>query len=336
MDALHFRKIGNNKIICELCPHECSLKVGQKGICQTRINEMGSMRLLNFGVIASAGLDPIEKKPLYHFYPGSKIFSIGGYGCNLKCKFCQNYEISQYTPGHNIPSRELAPTDIVQLASQLSQNIGIAYTYNEPTVFYELMYETAILANEKGLKNVMVSNGFINTKPLLDLLDVIDAFNIDLKAFRDDFYKTITGGTIEPVLKNLEKIKKNGNHLEIAFLVIPELNDSKEECKNMFKWIAENLGDDTPVHINRYYPAYKLDKPATPAEKLEELFEIAIQYLKYVYIGNLQNAKKGTTTYCPSCKTKVIERIGYSTQIKMLNALGNCKNCGYGPIANLD
>lgn len=333
MKALYYMDLENKALQCNLCPHECKLTPGKRGICKTRYNDNGEMRLLNSGVIASSGLDPIEKKPLFHFYPGSKIYSIGGYGCNLRCAFCQNYEISQYVPDSNSRLRENLPENIVDKALFLPQNIGIAYTYNEPTVFFELMLATARLAKGKALKNVMVSNGFINHNPLLELLDVIDAFNIDLKAFTDEFYKTQAGGKLAPVLNNLKTIKKNGNHLEIAFLVIPELNDSTNEAVEMFKWINENLGNDTPVHINRYYPAYKLSIPPTPPEKLVELRDVAMEYLKFVYIGNLHNSNIGTKTTCPSCNTTVIERHGYSTTLKMIDPRGYCKICGYGPIA---
>ncbi|MGB4329336.1 MAG: AmmeMemoRadiSam system radical SAM enzyme, partial [Tenuifilum sp.] len=246
MEALFYMHLENKTLQCNLCPHECKLTPGKRGICKTRYNDNGEMRLLISGVIASSGLDPIEKKPLFHFYPGSKIYSIGGYGCNLRCAFCQNYEISQNVPDSSSRLRENLPENIVDKALFLPQNIGIAYTYNEPTVFFELMLATARLAKSKALKNVMVSNGFINHKPLLELLDVIDAFNIDLKAFTDEFYKTQAGGELAPVLNNLKTIKKNGNHLEIAFLVIPELNDSTNEAVEMFRWINENLGNDTP------------------------------------------------------------------------------------------
>lgn len=335
MEALHYNLLESQTVQCVLCPHECKLKPGAKGICRTRYNENGVMKLIGSGIIASSGLDPIEKKPLYHFYPGSKIYSIGGYGCNLRCSFCQNYEISQYVPDANSRLRENLPENIVDKALFLPQNIGIAYTYNEPTVFFELMLATAKIAKDKKLKNVMVSNGYINPKPLLDLLKVIDAFNIDLKAFTNEFYKTQTGGQLAHVLNNLKTIKSNGNHLEIAFLVIPKLNDSTDEAIEMFRWINENLGDDTPLHINRYYPAYKLSEPPTPPEKLIELREHATKYLKFVYIGNLHNSDIGSKTTCPSCNSIVIERQGYSTSIKMLDSKGYCKICGYGPIVVL-
>jgi len=335
MEALYYRQLENKVVQCTLCPHECKLKSGSIGICKTRYNDNGVMKLAVFGIISSSGLDPIEKKPLYHFFPGSKIYSIGSYGCNMKCSFCQNYEISQYVPDGNSGLKENLPQDIVNKALFLPQNIGIAYTYNEPTVFFELMYPTAKLAKSKNLKNVMVSNGYINPDPLHELIDIIDAFNIDLKAFNNEFYRKQTGGQLAPVLKNLKTIKKNGNHLEISFLVIPNLNDSTHEAIEMFKWINEQLGSDTPLHINRYYPAYKLNEPPTPPEKLIELREYAMQYLKFVYIGNLHFSDIGTNTVCPSCNTTLIERHGYNTKIKMVDSKGYCKICGYGPIVVL-
>lgn len=336
MIASHYIHLENEVLQCVLCPHECLLKPGAKGICKTRYNDDGQMQLIGSGIIASSSLDPIEKKPLYHFFPGSKIYSIGSYGCNLRCSFCQNHEISQFVPDRGSRLRENLPEDIVEKALLLPQNIGVAYTYNEPTVFFELMYATAKLANSRGLKNVMVSNGYINSRPLQELTEFIDAFNIDLKAFSNGFYKTQTGGKLAPVLENLKTIKKCGKHLEIAFLVIPKLNDSIHEAEEMFKWIAENVGTDTPLHINRYYPAYRLNEPPTPPEKLVELHGHAMKYLKFVYIGNLHNSDIGSKTICPSCSTTVIERHGYSTSIKMMDKRGYCTICGYGPIVILD
>ncbi len=337
MEALHYIKLENQWVKCELCPHECKLKPGGTGLCNTRVNDNGTLRVKNYGVIASSGLDPIEKKPLYHYHPGKKIFSIGGYGCNLHCLFCQNHEISQYVPDDIGSFRTFEPQDIVTKASILPENIGIAYTYTEPTVFFELMLATAQRAREQNLKNVMVSNGFIYSKPLLELLTVIDAFNVDLKSFTDSFYKKITGGRLIHVLENLKAIKKNGKHLEITFLVIPDLNDSASEASAMFKWIAQELGNDTPIHINRYYPAYRLSNPPTPPKKLFELYELATEQLKFVYIGNLHGAEsRVTNTHCPSCNSILIERQGYNISFKMLNSAGYCKVCGYGPVIVMD
>lgn len=335
MEARHYEKLENDFVRCTLCPHQCKLKPGSRGICKTRYNDNGKLNLLFTGILASSELDPIEKKPLYHFYPGSKIYSIGGYGCNLHCLFCQNHEISQCVPDSNEYYKAYLPNEIVAKASVLPQNIGIAYTYNEPTVFYELMLETSILAKKSGLKNVMVSNGYISQTPLQELLNTIDAFNIDLKAFSDEFYKTQTGGRLKPVLESLKSIVKHGNHLEIAFLVIPGLNDSLNDAKLMFKWISDNLGNDIPLHINRYYPAYRMSAPPTSPETLIELRELAMQWLRFVYIGNLHHPDAGSKTVCPSCSSTLIERVGYNTQLKLIDGSGFCKICGYGPVVKM-
>lgn len=275
-----------NQIRCDICPHNCALKPGQTGICGVRTNIDGQLHVPeNLSAIA---VDPIEKKPLYHFFPGKKILSIGGYGCNLHCKFCQNYNISQEVPSSPNPGAHHTPDEIVRMAQQTPNNIGVAYTYNEPTVFYEFMLETAELVHRVGMRNVMVSNGFINQKPLENLLPHIDAFNIDLKAFSDEFYKKLTGARLQPVLQTLKTIKQASRHLEVTFLVIPGLNDDETQAQQMFQWIATNLGPDTPLHISRYFPMYKLQVPATPIKTLNTLQAIALKYLKYCYLGNVR------------------------------------------------
>ncbi|MGE0077217.1 MAG: AmmeMemoRadiSam system radical SAM enzyme [Bacteroidales bacterium] len=336
MLAKYYTPKDDGTVICDLCPHTCHLKQGKSGICGVRKNNNGTLELLNVGTIASSGLDPIEKKPLYHYHPGKKIYSIGSYGCNLKCVFCQNNEISQHNPERNYDWKQTQPIDLVLKAKLLPENIGIAYTYNEPTVFFEFMVQTAELAKQEYLKNVMVSNGFINLKPLDELIQFIDAFNIDLKSFSDNFYRELTGGRLNPVLNTLSRIKDSGKHLEIAFLVIPTKNDDPKDAQAMFDWIAENLGNDTVLHINKYYPAYKMQIPATSTEKLSELYEIAKDKLQHVYIGNLHSAEIGCHTQCPSCMATVIKRSGYHTSITALDSRGFCKICGYGPIAVMD
>jgi len=332
MDAKYYTVNADTSVTCTLCPHGCTIKNGHVGICGTRRNSNGKLVLTSEGIIASSNLDPIEKKPLYHYHPDSKIFSIGGYGCNLKCKFCQNSEISQCVPTGYSGVRDINPQEIIDKALNLPNNLGIAYTYNEPTVFFEFMLETARRAKEAGLKNVMVTNGYINLAPLSELLGVIDAFNVDLKAFSDDFYRTMTGARLKPVLNTLDAICQAGNHLEIAFLVIPGKNDSPDEAEDMFRWISQTLGKNTVLHINRFYPAYKFNAPPTPVEKLLELYEIATGWLNYVYIGNVRDINQGTNTRCPSCGSTVIKRDGYNTSLVALDSKGYCKICGYGPV----
>ncbi len=332
MESKFYIKTDSKSVECQLCPHFCKIKNERIGNCNTRLNRNGVLELVHWGVIASSSLDPVEKKPLYHFFPGKMIYSIGGFGCNLKCVYCQNYEISQFVPQNIDKLRIISPDEIVQKAKIHPNNIGIAYTYNEPTVSYEYVFETASLIKQVGMKNVMVSNGFINQDPLIKLFDVIDAFNIDLKAFSNDFYRKIAGGSLRPVLESLKAIRKSGKHLEITFLVIPHLNDNLDEAKLMFEWIAGELGEQTVLHLSGYHPTYLLDNPATKPEFLKKMYYLAKEKLQYVYLGNTQNCEIGNNTSCPSCGNIVIKRIGFSVSVNQIDNSGNCLNCGYGPI----
>ena len=314
------------KITCELCPHYCKLGESQYGICGVRKNSNGSIILETYGLVSSYGVDPIEKKPLYHFFPGKKILSIGSYGCNFKCLFCQNHSISQISGGSN--GRFIAPNSIVENALDINENIGIAFTYNEPTVWYEYVMDIATLSHNMGLINVMVSNGFINPEPLKRLTPCIDAWNIDLKSFSDDFYHRRCGGTIKPVLKTIEAIAAAGKHLEVTTLIIPGANDSVEEIGVIARWLAENTGPDTPLHISRYFPRYKSSEPATPPETITELYNEARKHLSWVYTGNI-DIGHGSDTVCPSCGTVVSIREGYKTSHPQITEDGRCKNCNF-------
>lgn len=334
MEAQFYEKIENNKVRCTLCPHYCTLSEGKTGICKVRTNISGKLISENYGKISGYHFDPVEKKPLYHFYPGKDILSIGSVGCNLHCRFCQNHEIAQ-TGVHDYGYiRDLSSGAIVNAALRQKNNIGIAYTYNEPLVFYEFMRDTALNAKQNGLKNVMVTNGFINPEPLQKLIHFIDAFSVDLKAFTDDFYKKITSSHLNPVTETLKTIKKSGKLLEITNLVIPTLNDDEQKFKEMVLWIKNELGEDTVLHISRYYPMYKMNIEATQAKKLLRLFDIASDHLNFVYIGNLPSVK-GQNTYCPNCKKQVIERNGYYTNITGLDKKGNCTHCGRKILENI-
>lgn len=326
-EALFYSKFTNGQIKCGLCPWNCILTDGQTGICKVRTNHGGTLITGVYNKVAALGSDPIEKKPLYHFYPGKNILSIGEVGCNLQCSFCQNHRISQckasdFSGFHNISAKK-----IVTEALKTWNNIGIAYTYNEPFTFYEFLLDTAELAHSKGLKNVVVSNGYINKEPLQKLLPFINAFNIDLKAFSNDFYKKYTKGKLQPVLDTLKQIAKSQAHLEITTLVIPGLNDEISEFEKMINWIATKLGENVPLHLSRYYPQYKLKAPATPIETLTELYDLAKQKLQHVYLGNVSDEKR-STTYCANCNTPLISRNHYQTEILALDAEGNCKKCG--------
>lgn len=325
--ALFYENPDEATLRCLLCPHKCLLKDGQTGICQARINQNGVLYSLNYGIITSQALDPIEKKPLYHFHPGRKIFSIGSFGCNLSCKFCQNHEISQEGIKSFSHLDPLMPCEIVEKASRIEGNIGIAYTYNEPVISVEFILEAAHLAKRRGLHNVMVSNGYINPSPLQRLLPLIDAWNIDLKAFNDDFYKRLAGGSLQPVLDTLKKIQKAGNHLEITFLVVPGENDDEDDFRRMVSWLKEELSSDTILHITRYFPQYKHHAPPTPPETLQKLYHIARKYLHWVYLGNIQMSL-GNESHCPKCGSLLVRRSGYFIDIAELDEKGNCKVCG--------
>ncbi len=312
---------------CRLCPHNCVIGDEKTGICKVRKNVKGELYLDTWGIFSSMGFDPIEKKPLYHFYPGKIIFSIGSYGCNLRCKFCQNWEISQEFNSRFDHRKKYTPESLVEMAQEKYANVGIAFTYNEPIVWFEYMVDIAEKSKSKGLKNVMVTNGFINHEPLHELLEYIDAFNVDLKAFTEDFYKTLTRSILAPVKETLKSIRKSGKHLEITNLVVTGQNDQKKDFQEMVKWIAGELGTETVFHISRYFPTYKMSVPPTPVNVLDDLYNLAKEHLSYVYVGNLATSN-GQNTYCAACGSKVIDRSRYDTWVSGLDDKGFCKNCG--------
>ncbi|MEI6747832.1 MAG: AmmeMemoRadiSam system radical SAM enzyme [Bacteroidales bacterium] len=314
-------------VICNLCPHLCHIKEGKAGICQVRQNVNGQLHLLTYGKVAALHMDPIEKKPLYHFYPGRHIFSVGSIGCNLDCDFCQNHEISQADPGTYQIAETYSPANLVAKALAIAGNIGIAYTYNEPVVWSEYILDTATIAKDAGLKNAMITNGYINEEPLGELLLVIDAFSVDLKGFSESFYNKTVGGRMEPVLKSLKQIRKAGKHLEIVNLVIPQLNDDKRIFRSMIQWISNELGDDTVLHLSRYFPKHRLGIEPTPLHTLEELGAISREFLKFVYTGNVQSGQNDTL--CPNCGHMLISRHGYSVTCAGLDTSGKCISCSF-------
>jgi pyruvate formate lyase activating enzyme len=320
-EALHYTSRGQT-VACRLCPKHCTIAEGRTGFCRTRQNTGGKLYALNYARSTGQALDPIEKKPLYHFYPGSTILSLGTWGCNFACQFCQNWHIAQAQP----ETAELEPRAAAILARQLVSrgNIGIAYTYSEPSVWYEYILDTAALVRDDGLKNVLVSNGFINPEPLAQLLPVIDAMNIDVKAFNDEFYQTVCAGRLEHVKRTVE-LAASRCHVEITTLLVPGLNDAVGELTGLAKWLA-GISPDIPLHFSRYFPNYKMDAPPTPLSTLELAYETARQFLNYVYIGNAGGA--GRNTYCPQCGYKVIDRSGgYSRLAARPDETGCEKKC---------
>jgi len=282
-EAMYWTSEGN-LVKCNLCPHNCSIAEDNIGICRVRRNLNNKLYSLNYGKATSIALDPIEKKPLNQFFPGKKILSVGSYGCNLKCSYCQNWSIAHADP----TSFDVEPAQLVKKALELinDKNIGIAFTYNEPSIWFEFVYDTARLSFIEGLKNVLVTNGFINTKPLEDVLPYIHAMNIDVKAFNNEFYKQICKGTLEEVKQTVE-ISAKKCHVEITTLIIPGLNDKEKEIEELASWLA-GINTEIPIHFSRYFPNYKMkDRKLTPYETLEKAKKIAENYLKHVYIGNV-------------------------------------------------
>ena len=312
-------------IQCRLCPHLCKLSEGKKGICGVRQNTGEEIALLTYSVLSGCSSDPVEKKPLYHFFPGSHILSVGSYGCNLRCDFCQNWHISQNRVRNFRVNT--TPANIVEEALSADDNIGLAFTYNEPVIWFEFMRDTAVMIRDRGLYTVLVSNGFVNEDPMREIISFTDAFNIDLKAFNPDFYKKLTGSDIAPVKNTLKMISDAGRHLEITTLIIPERNDSDTEMEEEAKWISGELGNETPLHLSRYFPMYKRHDPPTPQSTLDRLFEAASKHLRYVYVGN-SGSRTGQDTSCSRCGATVTKRSGYSISLLNLDGRGRCTRCG--------
>jgi len=308
-EAQFYEKSIDNKVKCVLCPHDCTIAEGYKGKCGVRRNEQGTLNTLNYGEVSSVALDPIEKKPLYHYKPGSKILSVGSFGCNLSCDFCQNHTISKNQPDTQFVSEE----ELVLKANMLKQkgNIGVAFTYNEPSIWYEYVIETAERLRQDNLEVVIVTNGFINAPPLIKLSPYINAMNIDLKAFNDSFYGGICKGELSPVKRTIELMAEHC-HVEITTLVIEGYNDDLSQIGELSAWISD-IDAKIPLHLSAYHPAYKFDAPATSTTTLLKCREEAIKKLKYVYLGNVYGTDNNT--YCDNCGTKLIDREDNTIQI---------------------
>jgi len=326
-EALFYDSLDQHKVKCNLCPHYCILKPEKTGICGVRKNVDGKLYSENYGVVTGLGMDPIEKKPLYHFCPGRNILSVGSIGCNLKCFFCQNWEISQVNE-QDLPVKQTHSLDeIIKLATSRSDNIGVAYTYNEPVIYYEFMLDVAREIKRRGMKNVMVTNGFINPEPLEELIPLMDAFSVDLKGFTEEFYRKHTKSSLEPVRQAILQIGRSNSFLEVTNLVIPGLNDQISKFEEMLHWLAENLGKKLVLHLSRYYPGYHSDIEPTSVSKLKEFYTLATQYLDYVYLGNVM-LEDGSNTYCDQCGKLLVRRNGYYTRTPGLDESGGCIHCG--------
>lgn len=312
----------DGSIRCELCPHGCRLTDGRSGLCRVRRAQEGALVALGYGQLSSMHVDPIEKKPLYHFYPGSQILSIGGWGCNFRCDFCQNWSISQQV----LTEEASVPPEVLVAEAKRSGSIGVAYTYNEPCIAFEYVRDCAKLVREAGLVNVMVTNGFINPGPAESLLKWMDAANIDVKSMQESFYREQCGGALSPVLAFARQALAAGCHVEVTNLVIPGLNDDDESFHALSEWIKVSLGCGVPLHLSGYYPQYKMDRPATSSAALEHARDLCRSYLDYVYIGNVRSAG-GCDTLCPQCGVIQVSRHGYRAKVAGIKQ-GKCSSCG--------
>jgi len=333
-EALLYKKLSDDVVRCNLCAHHCRIEPGKFGICTVRQNVHGMLHTLVYGHVISQGVDPVEKKPLFHFYPGSKAYSVATPGCNFRCQWCQNWQIAQMPRERRLVSGTKTTPEQIVAAAKASGSHSIAYTYTEPTVFFELAFETAQLAQAAGLANIFVTNGYMSEAALIMLAPYLDAVNVDLKAFDDTTYRQYAGARLQPVLDSMKTMKRLGIWLEVTTLVIPGLNDDPAEIRDAAAFIAQELGSETPWHISRFYPAYKmLDRSSTPIETLKHAREIGLsEGLKFVYVGNVLIVSD-EDTYCPQCGRVLIRRHGFSVLANHVQD-GHCPDCG-APVAGV-
>ncbi|MFC1485264.1 AmmeMemoRadiSam system radical SAM enzyme [bacterium] len=320
-EAKFYKKEKDNSVRCLLCPHVCRIKDGERGKCGVRQNIDGALYAISYAKISALQIDPIEKKPLYHFYPGTEILSLGSIGCNFSCAFCQNYTISLENIDA-VPTEKILPQDLLSFLEK-NPKPSVAYTYNEPFINFEYIFDCAKSAHDKGVKNVLVTNGFVNPEPLKEIIPFIDAANIDIKGFNNDFYYNICGGFLENVKKTAQIMYERGVHIELTYLLIPTRNYEKQEFKRLLEWIRD-IDKRIPFHISRYFPAYKMTDAATSVEVLKEAHSIAEKYLDYVYVGNVNIL---SDTKCPNCEKILITRNLYNTEVKGLSG-NKCSECG--------
>ena len=320
VEARYFEKLSDNRVKCHLCPVECNIAPGKQGICMIRSNENGTLIASEYGNTIAMNMDPIEKKPLYHFKPGTEILSIGPNGCNFGCVFCQNWSISQIESS----TKYISPQNLVHLARG-NNSVGVAYTYTEPLVWFEYLIDSAKLLKDAGLAVVIVSNGYINERPAHELLAFVDAANFDLKSIRPDFYRKLCKGKLLDVQRTIRIAIGMGVHVELTNLLIPGLNDSDNDVAELVDWVAE-LNPKIPLHFSRYFPHYKLDLPPTPESRMHFAYETARSKLKYVFAGNISGVGDSNTV-CQSCGEVLVRRNGYYVSIENLDGR-NCKKCG--------
>jgi pyruvate formate lyase activating enzyme len=333
-EAMLYEKLPDSRVRCELCAHRCVIADGKKGLCQVRENRGGTLYTLVYGRTISQHVDPVEKKPLFHFYPGSTAYSIATPGCNFRCRWCQNWEISQMPrEQHLIAGREASPEQILAAAHKDGCR-SIAYTYTEPTIFFEYAYDTARLAHKADLANIYITNGYMTEEMLETFHPYLDAANVDLKAFRDETYRKYVGARLQPVLDSLKAMKRLDIWVEVTTLVIPGMNDDPAELRDAAEFVANELGVDTPWHISRFFPAYKMtDVPPTPVSTLHRAREIGLEAgLRYVFIGNVED-EASPDTACPVCGRLLIRRHGFGVLANSVRD-GRCPDCGT-PIAGV-
>jgi pyruvate formate lyase activating enzyme len=325
-EALQYEKLDGRRVRCTLCPRECIVPDGGRGYCEVRQNQGGVYKTLVYGRVCAAHVDPIEKKPLFHFLPAARAFSVATAGCNVECQFCQNWDISQRRP-EDVRSEELGPRRTVEAARRHGCPV-IAFTYSEPTVFYEYVLDTAHEARGAGLHPVSITNGFIRAEPMKRLCEVLSAVKIDLKAFSEEFYREHVYGQLRPVLDTIVLLKEQGMHTELVTLLIPGLNDGEDEVREMSRWVVENLGPDVPMHFSRFHPAYKMTNlNRTPASTVVRARQIAAaEGVRYAYTGNLPGHEY-ENTFCHHCGERVVERYGYVVGEVSIED-GKCAHCG--------
>jgi pyruvate formate lyase activating enzyme len=334
-EASLFEKLENRKVKCHVCAHECTIADGKRGICGVRENRGGILFTLIYNTVSSEAVDPIEKKPLYHFLPGTLSYSLGTIGCNFRCSHCQNWTISQVTL-EQAHIRDITPEESVAQALA-SDCDSISWTYNEPTIWHEFTYDSARLAHEAGLKTVYVTNGYITEDALRDISPYLDAFRVDIKAFRDEFYRETCRAHLQPVLDSSVLARELGMHIEVINLVIPGKNDDLKKIRDLIEWVHDNLGPQTPIHFTRFYPMYKMkDASPTPVATLERAWQMAKDVgMEYPYVGNVAGHEY-ENTHCPRCGALLIDRSGFLVTRNIITEDKNCPDCGYGIAVVMD